>query len=196
MAVAQPAPAQRPHRRCGVRRARPAGLPGRHRHRRRRSTAARPRLRAAAGRPLLPPDPRPLELLRRPRVRPDRRRPAALRHDRPRRAEAAVIGRRRPARQTGRRASMIGTPTEGAPMPPTPLITPLEGRSPAVDEQAGVAPTAVLAGAVTLGAEASVWYGTVVRADTETISIGPRTNLQDGVVVHADPGVPVTVGAG
>src|SRR3954453_15242050 len=81
-------------------------------------------------------------------------------------------------------------------MPPTPLIIPIDGRSPAVDEQAWVAPTAVLAGAVTLGAEASVWYGTVVRADTETISIGPRTNLQDGVVVHADPGVPVSVGAG
>ena len=81
-------------------------------------------------------------------------------------------------------------------MPPTPLIIPIDGRSPAVDEQAWVAPTAVLAGAVTLAAEVSVWYGTVVRADTETISIGPRTNLQDGVVVHADPGVPVTVGAG
>jgi carbonic anhydrase/acetyltransferase-like protein (isoleucine patch superfamily) len=81
-------------------------------------------------------------------------------------------------------------------MPPTPLIIPIDGRSPAVDEQAWVAPTAVLAGAVTLAAEVSVWYGTVVRADTETISIGPRTNLQDGVVVHADPGFPVTVGDG
>jgi carbonic anhydrase/acetyltransferase-like protein (isoleucine patch superfamily) len=81
-------------------------------------------------------------------------------------------------------------------MPPTPLIIPIDGRSPVVDEQAWVAPTAVLAGAVTLAAEVSVWYGTVVRADTETITIGPRTNLQDGVVVHADPGVPVTVGAG
>ena len=41
-----------------------------------------------------------------------------------------------------------------------------------------------------------VWFGTVVRADTEAITIGPRSNLQDGVVVHADPGFPVTVGAG
>jgi len=81
-------------------------------------------------------------------------------------------------------------------MSPTPLVMAIDGRSPAVHEQAWVAPTAVLVGAVELGAQASVWYGTVVRADTETITIGPRTNLQDGVVVHADPGVPVTVGAG
>ena len=68
--------------------------------------------------------------------------------------------------------------------------------APAVDETAWVAPGAVLAGAVTLSVGASVWYGAVVRADTETITIGARTNLQDGVVVHADPGRPVTVGAG
>ena len=81
-------------------------------------------------------------------------------------------------------------------MAPTPLIIPIDGRTPEVDAQAWVAPTAVLAGAVTLGAQVGVWYGTVVRADTETITIGPRSNLQDGVVVHADPGFAVTVGAG
>ncbi len=91
---------------------------------------------------------------------------------------------------------MIGIPTKGGPMAPTPLIIPIDGRTPEVDGQAWVAPTAVLAGAVTLGAQVGVWYGTVVRADTETITIGPRTNLQDGVVVHADPGFPVTLGAG
>ena len=78
----------------------------------------------------------------------------------------------------------------------TPLVVPIDGRHPAVHDEAWVAPTAVLVGAVELGAQASVWYGTVVRADTETITIGARTNLQDGVVVHADPGVPVTVGGG
>jgi carbonic anhydrase/acetyltransferase-like protein (isoleucine patch superfamily) len=81
-------------------------------------------------------------------------------------------------------------------MTPTPLVVPIDGRAPAVSEEAWVAPTAVLVGAVELGPQASIWYGTVVRADTETITIGRRTNLQDGVVVHADPGVPVTVGAG
>ncbi len=81
-------------------------------------------------------------------------------------------------------------------MAPTPLVIPIDGRTPEVDAQAWVAPTAVLAGAVTLGAQVGVWYGTVVRADTEAITIGPRSNLQDGVVVHADPGFPATVGAG
>ena len=68
--------------------------------------------------------------------------------------------------------------------------------APTLGEGAWVAPGAVLAGAVTLAADTSVWYGAVVRADTETITIGARTNLQDGVVVHADPGYPVTVGTG
>jgi carbonic anhydrase/acetyltransferase-like protein (isoleucine patch superfamily) len=77
-----------------------------------------------------------------------------------------------------------------------PLTVTLAGRTPAVDPSAWIAPGAVLAGAVTLAAETSVWYGTVVRADTETITVGARTNLQDGVVVHADPGFPVTVGRG
>ena len=81
-------------------------------------------------------------------------------------------------------------------MTPTPLVVPFDGRHPVVHEEAWVAPTAVLVGAVELGARASVWYGAVVRADNDAITIGPRSNLQDGVVVHADPGVPVTVGAG
>ena len=49
-------------------------------------------------------------------------------------------------------------------MAPTPLIIPIDGRTPEVDAQAWVAPTAVLAGAVTLGAQVGVWYGTVVRS--------------------------------
>lgn len=81
-------------------------------------------------------------------------------------------------------------------MTPTPLVVLIGGRRPVVHEEAWVAPTAVLVGAVDLGAQASVWYGAVVRADNDAITIGPRSNLQDGVVVHADPGVPVTVGAG
>ena len=78
----------------------------------------------------------------------------------------------------------------------TPLTVTLDGTTPAVSPGAWVAPGAVLVGAVTLAADASVWYGTVVRADTATITVGARTNLQDGVVVHADPGFPVTVGDG
>ena len=47
-----------------------------------------------------------------------------------------------------------------------------------------------------LGEESSVWYGAVLRGDTETIRIGARTNIQDGCVLHADPGYPAIVGEG
>ena len=78
--------------------------------------------------------------------------------------------------------------------PATHIALPL-GR-PTVPDDAWVAPGAVLAGAVTLGPQTSVWYAAVLRADTETISIGARTNIQDGTVVHADPGHPAQVGDG
>ena len=45
-----------------------------------------------------------------------------------------------------------------------------------------------------LGEESSVWYGAVLRGDTEPIRVGARTNIQDGCVLHADPGYPATVG--
>ncbi|HVF01836.1 MAG TPA: gamma carbonic anhydrase family protein [Rubrobacteraceae bacterium] len=47
-----------------------------------------------------------------------------------------------------------------------------------------------------LGEESSVWYGAVLRGDTEPIRIGARTNIQDGCVLHADPGYPAVVGEG
>ena len=70
------------------------------------------------------------------------------------------------------------------------------GAAPSVDESAWIAPSATVIGAVTIGARVGVFYGAVVRADTSTISIGEGSNLQDGVVVHADAGFPATVGAG
>ncbi len=57
-----------------------------------------------------------------------------------------------------------------------------------------IAPTASVMGRVTLGHDASVWYGAVVRADVETVEIGPRSNIQDGAVLHADPGAPTVIG--
>jgi carbonic anhydrase/acetyltransferase-like protein (isoleucine patch superfamily) len=50
-------------------------------------------------------------------------------------------------------------------------------------------------GDVTLGARASVWYGTVVRGDMDRIVVGEATNLQDGAVVHVDAGRPARIGA-
>lgn len=71
---------------------------------------------------------------------------------------------------------------------------PLGEQTPDVDPEAWVAPTAVLAGAVTVERGASVWFATVLRADGDTISVGEGSNLQDGVIAHADPGFPVVVG--
>ena len=74
------------------------------------------------------------------------------------------------------------------------MITGIGGREPRIDETAFVAPTASVIGGVSLGVDASVWYGAVLRGDTEPIRVGARTNIQDGCVVHADPGYPAIVG--
>ncbi len=68
------------------------------------------------------------------------------------------------------------------------------GKTPDTEAAAFVAPTASLIGGVLLGASASVFYGATVRADTAPIRIGDGTNLQDNVVVHADPGFPASIG--
>ncbi len=57
-----------------------------------------------------------------------------------------------------------------------------------------VASTASVMGRVRLGVDASVWYGAVLRGDDDVITIGARTNIQDNSVVHALPGVPLSVG--
>jgi carbonic anhydrase/acetyltransferase-like protein (isoleucine patch superfamily) len=59
---------------------------------------------------------------------------------------------------------------------------------------AWVATTASVVGDVTFGADANVWYGSVVRGDDAPLSVGARTNLQDGCVMHADTGVPNSIG--
>jgi carbonic anhydrase/acetyltransferase-like protein (isoleucine patch superfamily) len=57
-----------------------------------------------------------------------------------------------------------------------------------------VAPNAVVLGNVEIGEEASVWFGAVVRGDNELIRIGAGANVQDGSVLHTDPGFPMTIG--
>ncbi|EGV16598.1 gamma carbonic anhydrase family protein [Thiocapsa marina] len=63
-------------------------------------------------------------------------------------------------------------------------IRSFEGRCPKIDPSAWVDETAVVIGEVTLGAEASVWPGCVIRGDIHRIEIGARTNIQDGSVLH------------
>jgi len=70
------------------------------------------------------------------------------------------------------------------------------GTSPSVHESAFVAPTASIIGRATLAEDSSAFYGVSVRADTAAISVGAGSNLQDNVVLHADPGFPCSVGAG
>ncbi len=63
--------------------------------------------------------------------------------------------------------------------------------SPEIAPSAWIAPGTYVVGAVQ---ESSVWYGAVLRGDTEPIRAGSRTNIQDGCVLHADPGYPAIVG--
>lgn len=58
------------------------------------------------------------------------------------------------------------------------------GKSPQIDPTAYVAPTGVVCGEVSLGPQASVWFGAVVRGDIMPITIGPRSNVQDNCVLH------------
>jgi carbonic anhydrase/acetyltransferase-like protein (isoleucine patch superfamily) len=66
---------------------------------------------------------------------------------------------------------------------------------PVLGREAWVAPNATVIGDVRLGDEASIWWNAVVRGDNDTITIGAGSNIQDGSVLHADEGVPLTIGA-
>ena len=57
-----------------------------------------------------------------------------------------------------------------------------------------VAPNAVVIGDVVLESESSVWFNVVIRGDNDTITVGARSNIQDGSVLHTDAGVPLTLG--
>jgi carbonic anhydrase/acetyltransferase-like protein (isoleucine patch superfamily) len=59
-----------------------------------------------------------------------------------------------------------------------------------------IAPGALVIGRVSLGDEASVWFGAVLRGDNDAITIGARSNIQDGATLHVDPGFPLVVGEG
>ncbi len=65
---------------------------------------------------------------------------------------------------------------------------------PVIPASAYVANEATIIGRVTLGELASVWPGAVIRGDDEPIQVGDRTNVQDGAVLHTDPGCPLIVG--
>lgn len=70
----------------------------------------------------------------------------------------------------------------------------LDGVAPQMADSAWIADSAQVMGDVQVGADASVWFGTVVRGDTSTITIGEGTNVQDASVLHADLGMPLVIG--
>jgi carbonic anhydrase/acetyltransferase-like protein (isoleucine patch superfamily) len=76
----------------------------------------------------------------------------------------------------------------------TMAIYELDGKAPKLGEGAWVADSAQVIGNVELGANASVWFGVVIRGDNDTIRIGRNANIQDGSVLHSDAGVPLTLG--
>ena len=75
-------------------------------------------------------------------------------------------------------------------------LLPYKNHSPRLAPSAWVAPGAFVIGDVRLGENSSVWYGAVLRGDAEPVRIGARTNVQDGCVLHVDPGFPATIGEG
>ena len=70
----------------------------------------------------------------------------------------------------------------------------VDGKTPQVDSTAWIADSAQVMGHVTLGPDASVWFGCVLRGDTESMTIGEGSNIQDLTVMHADHGLPLTIG--
>jgi carbonic anhydrase/acetyltransferase-like protein (isoleucine patch superfamily) len=68
--------------------------------------------------------------------------------------------------------------------------------APHIDDSAFIAAEATVIGQATLSANTSIWPGAVIRADNEPIVIGQGSNVQEGAVLHVDPGCPLTIGQG
>ncbi len=65
--------------------------------------------------------------------------------------------------------------------------------APTIHESVFVADSAAIIGHVALGENASVWFGATIRGDNEPITVGAGSNIQEGAVLHADPGYPLTI---
>jgi carbonic anhydrase/acetyltransferase-like protein (isoleucine patch superfamily) len=63
------------------------------------------------------------------------------------------------------------------------------------EEDHWIAPNAYVIGDVTMGCDVGVWFAATIRGDNEPVQIGDRTNIQEGAVLHSDPGAPLTIGA-
>lgn len=82
------------------------------------------------------------------------------------------------------------------------MILPFKEHHPVIDEGVFIAPSADVIGRVRIGKESSIWFGVVIRADVHRVSIGARTSIQDGSMIHvthhkradASDGYPTIVG--
>ncbi len=74
-------------------------------------------------------------------------------------------------------------------------LYPYRGKTPRVAADAFIAPNASIVGDVEIASGASVWFNATLRGDTSHIRIGPRTNVQDGCIIHTDHGEPTVIGA-
>ena len=76
------------------------------------------------------------------------------------------------------------------------MIYDLKKNVPEISADSWVAPNAIIIGKVKLEKNSSIWFNAVLRGDIEKIVIGENSNIQDGSVLHTDPGCPLTVGKG
>ncbi len=76
------------------------------------------------------------------------------------------------------------------------MIYDLEKNVPEISADSWIAPNAIIIGKVKLEKNSSIWFNAVLRGDIEKIIIGENSNIQDGSVLHTDPGCPLTVGKG
>lgn len=74
------------------------------------------------------------------------------------------------------------------------MIYEFKGKRPRIGKNVFIAPTATVIGDVEIGDNSSVWYNTVVRGDSDTITIGRNTNVQDNCTLHVDEGKPAVIG--
>ncbi|MDQ3444354.1 MAG: gamma carbonic anhydrase family protein [Chloroflexota bacterium] len=77
---------------------------------------------------------------------------------------------------------------------PGAIILPYQGAWPSIAVSAFVAPGAVVIGTVTIGEDVSIWFNTTIRGDIAPITIGNRSNVQDGTLIHVNADAPVVIG--
>ena len=74
------------------------------------------------------------------------------------------------------------------------MLFSFSGKQPRIGSNCFIAPNAAVIGDVVIEDNASVWFGVTIRADNDRITIGAGSNIQDGSVLHVDPGVPLFIG--